>query len=243
VTSDAAEPLSAPSPEPAEPAPADARAPRPGADARAPTPGGRIRGRDEPLVIPAPAAVAPGVLLRMALAFYGVVALFAFGYALFSGGLGTLLGSRLPGVPDLVIGIGLGVVLVVLSRVGARAWPAMGRMSETLADLLGPLGPKHAVSLALLSGFAEELLFRGALWPHLGLLGTTLLFGLVHVLPRRRLWIYPLFALLAGLLFGLLREGTQSVWPSVLAHATVNGLNLAWLGGIARRRAAAGGGA
>ena len=67
-------------------------------------------------------------------------------------------------------------------------------------------------------------------------MGTTLLFGLVHVLPRRSLWIYPLFATLAGLLFGLLREGTQSLWPCILAHVAVNVLNLAWIGQIARKR-------
>jgi membrane protease YdiL (CAAX protease family) len=174
----------------------------------------------------------------MALGFYGVVAVFAVGYALFSGGLGTLFGRRMPELPGLLAGLGLGLALVLLSRVGARAWPPMRKMSEALADLLGPLSWQHAVLLSLLSGAAEELLFRGALWPHLGLVGTTLLFGLVHVLPRRSLWIYPLFATLAGLLFGLVREGTQSLWPCVLAHVTVNALNLAWIGSIARKRAA-----
>ena len=53
-------------------------------------------------------------------------------------------------------------------------------------------------------GVGEELLFRGALWPHLGLPGTTFLFGLVHIIPRKQLWGYPLFALGAGLLLGLL---------------------------------------
>ena len=56
------------------------------------------------------------------------------------------------------------------------------------------------------------------------------------MLPRRDLLVYPLFALLAGLLLGLLREGTQSVAPPFLAHALVNGVNLHWIGARARSR-------
>ena len=77
---------------------------------------------------------------------------------------------------------------------------------------------------------AEERLFRGALWPHLGLLGTTFLFGLVHFVPHKKLWGYPLFALVAGLLLGVLREASGSVIPPILAHFTVNVLNLRWMG-------------
>ena len=55
-------------------------------------------------------------------------------------------------------------------------------------------------------------------------------FGLVHVLPRKRLWAYPLFAAGAGLMLGILRDASGSVIPPILAHVTVNGLNLVWLG-------------
>jgi membrane protease YdiL (CAAX protease family) len=188
---------------------------------------------------PGPAAPAPvRGLLAFAVPFYAVVALFALGFALFSDGLGGLLGEAAPTPAGLGVGLAVGLLVVAASRVGSRAWKPMVRAMEALADLLGPIRVRDALLLALLSGTAEELLFRGALWPHLGLVGTTLLFGLVHVLPRRPLWIYPLFATAAGLLLGLLRDGTQSLWPPVVAHVTVNALNLAWLGAVARRRAA-----
>lgn len=176
-------------------------------------------------------------LLRFAVPFYGVVAVFALGFALFSTGVRGLFGEAAPTVEGVLVGLGLGLALVALSRVGSRAWNPMRRAMESLATLLGPIGRGEAILLALLSGVAEELLFRGALWPHLGLVGTTLLFGLVHVLPRRPLWVYPLFATAAGLLLGLLRDGTQSLVPPIVAHVTVNALNLAWLGGVARRLA------
>jgi membrane protease YdiL (CAAX protease family) len=177
-------------------------------------------------------------LLRLAVPFYGIVALFALGYALFTNQITLLFGEQMPTLAHLAAGLGVGLALVGLTRALTRSWAPMTRMADGLSDLLGPIAWHWGLLLALLSGFAEELLFRGALWPTLGLIGTTLLFGLLHVLPRRRLWLYPVFAIVAGLLLGLLREGTQSLWPAILAHVTVNALNLAWIGSRARRRAA-----
>ena len=175
------------------------------------------------------------MLLRVAVPFYGIVALFALGFALFGSGVTRLFGDAAARPAGLLGGLGVGLGLVALTRVGASGWPPMTRMTRSLEDLIGPMPWTTALLLALVSGFAEELLFRGALWPHLGLIGTTLLFGLVHVLPRRSLWLYPLFATFAGLLLGLVREGTGSVWPPIVAHVTVNALNLWWLGTRARR--------
>jgi membrane protease YdiL (CAAX protease family) len=176
--------------------------------------------------------------VRLALGFYGIVTLFALGFDLFSRVRGSgasdgvpLLSLSLPAWEALLAGLGVALVVVALTRVGRRAWSAVDRAARELASLLGPIGWKEAWLIALASGVGEELLFRGALWPYLGLLGTTLLFGLVHVVPRRALWGYPLFAALVGLLIGLLREASGSVLPCVIAHVVVNGLNLSWLGG------------
>ena len=92
-----------------------------------------------------------------------------------------------------------------------------------MARMLGPLTPAQAIWLAMLSGFGEELLFRGALWPHLGLVGGAVLFGILHTVPVRGLAFYPVFAFLAGL------------DDTVAAH----GHAVAVAGGVAARRAAA----
>jgi membrane protease YdiL (CAAX protease family) len=167
-------------------------------------------------------------LVRLASIFYGVVALFALGYALFSGP-GTLFGERWPDGAGVMGGLLMGAGIVGLCHIGRHMFPSVERASVALADLLGPLTVRGAVLLALLSGTAEELLFRGALWPHLGLFGTSLLFGVVHVIPRRALLGYPLFAVGAGLLLGLLRGWTGNVIPPMIAHVVVNGANLVWL--------------
>ena len=168
--------------------------------------------------------------LHAAWVFYGIVALFALGFALFSGSIARLLGEKAPNIGNLLGGIGVGIAIVGLTRVGVRAVPGVAAAAKEMARLLGPLRTKEALVLAALSAFGEELLFRGALWESLGLPGTTCLFALVHVIPKKALWGYPLFALLAGLLLGLLREGTGSVLPPMLAHFVVNAANLHWIG-------------
>lgn len=177
-------------------------------------------------------------LLRLAGGFYAIVTLFAFGYAIFDGlqraggeGAGEpFLGLALPTLGLAFAGIGVGLVIVGVVHVGLRAVAGVDRAAQEFAGLLGPLSGRDALVLAVFSGVAEELLFRGALWPHLGMWGTTLLFGLVHVIPRKALWGYPLFAAVAGLMLGILRDASGSVLPPILAHVTVNALNLWWLG-------------
>jgi len=196
-----------------------------------------------PVAPPSPAAgPPPGAgatharqMVRLAAGFYAITVVFAVGYALFSGTIRTLFGTRGPSLGHLLAAVGIGGAVVVASHLAARALPVVDRAWKALEALLGPVDTRAALLLALLSGVAEELLFRGALWPHLGLAGTTLLFGLVHVLPRRALIVYPVFATAVGLLFGLLREGSGSVLPPMVAHVVVNATNLLLL---ARRRPA-----
>jgi len=166
------------------------------------------------------------------------VTVFAIGYALFSGGVGTLFGEGLPSPGNVLASILVAAGVVGLCHLGDRLFPQVRRAGDALIGLLGPVSVSGALLLSALAGFAEELLFRGALWPALGLWGTSLLFGLVHTLPRRSLVLYPLFAAVVGLLLGLLRSGSGSVLPAMIAHAGIDAANLLWL---SRRLAAASG--
>jgi len=176
-------------------------------------------------------------LPRLATIFYAVVALLSWGWAAVFGL--PLFGEQGPTAEGVGLGVAVGLVVVLLCHVLYRLSRTAREASDTMASFFGPIGVGVAVWLALLSGFVEELCFRGALWPQLGLVGTSVFFAICHVVPMRKLALYPLFAFFAGLLFGLLRARTGSIWSPVAAHVTINALNLAYLGRMARRAAPA----
>jgi membrane protease YdiL (CAAX protease family) len=83
--------------------------------------------------------------------------------------------------------------------------------------------------LAVLSSTGEELLFRGLAQPYLGLILQALVFGLLHQMPGPSRWIWVTWASLVGLGQGIIFQLTGSLVGPLLAHALVNGLNLAYL--------------
>ncbi|HEX8985391.1 MAG TPA: CPBP family intramembrane glutamic endopeptidase [Bryobacteraceae bacterium] len=69
----------------------------------------------------------------------------------------------------------------------------------------------------------EEFFFRGLLQPWLGLIATSLLFGLVH-LPFREFpnWRFAILAAVAGVFYGLAYRRAGSVRAAMVTHALVN---------------------
>ncbi len=170
----------------------------------------------------------PQSIVSLATKFYVAAALLAWAWAAFWDV--SLWGDRSPSTDHLLEGLWTGLGIVVFCHLAVAIIPAFRRAGEKMAELLGPVAPLQAIYLALLSGMAEELVFRGALWDQLGLIGTSVFFGLCHVVPVRGLAGYPVFAFFAGLILGALREYSGSVGPPIVAHVTVNAINLAWIG-------------
>ena len=119
-----------------------------------------------------------------------------------------------------------GATVIAVSQVltSRTRWGAA--LAAELARALGPLTLFECAALAALSGFGEEVFFRGALQPRLGWLGASVLFGLAHVAPRRALWPWTGFAFAAGLLLGALFAATGNLVAPIAAHAAINAVNL-----------------
>jgi hypothetical protein len=67
------------------------------------------------------------------------------------------------------------------------------------------------------------------LQPELGLFWASLIFGLVHFPAEPRLRPWTAFALLVGFSLGAIYELTGGLFAPVLAHFTINAINLAWM--------------
>jgi uncharacterized protein len=127
-----------------------------------------------------------------------------------------------------LLGLVLTAVVLVVGLLGA-AWilektlPSFRYASSLLEQALSrfQITLPFAFALAVLSSISEELFFRGALMPLLGVWGQALVFGLLHPMPRRAL-IYTAFTFVAGVCFGYATLLTGSLYPAIVAHFVIN---------------------
>jgi membrane protease YdiL (CAAX protease family) len=135
---------------------------------------------------------------------------------------------------DVAAGLGCGGLLLAAWNLGLRRLGAAHDLEDRLAELLGPLTVDQALVLAFFSGVAEELFFRGAVQGSWGWLWATLLFALLHTGPGLSLGLWSAFAAVAGGLFGALMLWRGNLLAPMLAHFSINAVNLYRLGRAAR---------
>jgi hypothetical protein len=125
-----------------------------------------------------------------------------------------------------LVGIAVGIGVVGLSRLLTRRFEWARRLHRDFRDLLGPLTLREIAILAAASSIGEELLFRGALLPWLGLWPQALVFALLHVGPGARYLPWTLWAMAMGLVFGVMVLWSGDLGGAITAHFTINFLNL-----------------
>lgn len=127
---------------------------------------------------------------------------------------------------QVVIGLAWIFILVLVQAMAGLLWqmldPEQSELIETLNfELLGGLDSVGAwLVLALATGIGEEILFRGALQPVLGLGVTAVLFALVHV-QYGLLTPATLALLIIGLVLGILRQRYNTTL-AIFVHAGYN---------------------
>jgi uncharacterized protein len=129
----------------------------------------------------------------------------------------------------IVAGLLIGLGFVFASRFATHRFEWGRCLHRDLRALLGPLPGMEIIVLALASAFGEEIFFRGALLPAIGLWGSSAIFALLHIGPKLRFLPWTFSSFVAGLVFGQLFLWAGDLGGPVVAHFTVNALNLRYL--------------
>lgn len=132
-------------------------------------------------------------------------------------------------VASVGLGLALGVVVVALTPRLVERFEWARALQHEMKEVVGVLTRGQVLWLALSSGVAEELFFRGAMQPVLGLWFTSLIFGAVHVGPNRVFVAWAAWACVMGVLLGAIFEVTGVLWGAVLAHVWINYRNMRFI--------------
>ena len=152
----------------------------------------------------------------------GVIAL--VGLSLRAGGVLEGLAPR----GSLALGVLMGVIAGVLCAAGLwalRRLPAVADLEEWQQRMVRNWTVTDAAAVAVFSGLAEEALIRALLQPIIGLLPAALLFAALHIVPDRRLWLWPVVACVLGVGLGMVFE--FGGYPAAAAaHIAINAFAL-----------------
>ena len=129
----------------------------------------------------------------------------------------------------IAAGVFLGLGFVFAARYATHRFEWGRALHRDLRALLGPLLLPEILVLAAASALGEEIFFRGALIPAIGLWASSAIFALLHIGPKVRFLPWTLSSFVAGVVFGQLFLWTGDLSGPVVAHFTVNALNLRYL--------------
>lgn len=128
-----------------------------------------------------------------------------------------------------VIGLAIALAVVGLTRVVTARYGWARSLHRDFRELLGPLTTRDIVILAVASSVGEELLFRGALLPWIGVWPQAIIFALLHVGPGRRFLPWTVSALVLGVALGYVAQLTDNLGAPIVAHFVINLMNLRYI--------------
>jgi membrane protease YdiL (CAAX protease family) len=123
-------------------------------------------------------------------------------------------------------GVAFGMGIAWLTRFSVYRFKWSRNLHIEFRGLLGPLSDLDILVFALLSAVAEEMFFRGALQPLLGIVPTSFIFGFLHIAPSRKFISWPFQALAMGFAFGGMYWLSGNLAAPIMAHFTINYQNL-----------------
>ncbi|TYR82558.1 CPBP family intramembrane metalloprotease [Priestia megaterium] len=129
---------------------------------------------------------------------------------------------KLDFVSILVYGGGTGLAVVcidlLLMKVLPSHWYDDGGINERIFANRSIL---HLFIICLIVSFSEEILFRGVLQVHLGLIWASLIFALVHIRYLKK-WFLFLSVVVLSFFIGMVFWWTNNLWVTIVAHFLID---------------------
>lgn len=126
-------------------------------------------------------------------------------------------------------GIALGLLVVFVTRLAVHRFEWARGLHRSFRGLLGNLHARDIFILAVASSVGEELLFRGALVPWIGIVPSAVIFALLHIGPGVKYLPWTASAFVAGLILGAMFRELGDLGGPIAAHFTINFLNLGYI--------------
>jgi hypothetical protein len=134
------------------------------------------------------------------------------------------------GAASVTMSLGLGAMLAAATlfatRIVVRRFSWGRALHAELRPVVRDADDRTIAMLAIASGIAEELLFRGLLLQFVGVVASAAIFGVLHQAKGRGRVAWIAWAFVMGLLLGAIFRATGSLAGAILAHVAVNAANL-----------------
>lgn len=127
------------------------------------------------------------------------------------------------------VGLAFGLAMVFLSRLAVHSMEWARVLHREFHAVVHELSSKEIFLLAAASSVSEELFFRGAMLPAIGLWGSSALFALMHLRAQRRFLPWTVMSFIMGLAMGLMHMKLGNLGAPIVAHFTINLLNLNYI--------------
>ena len=159
---------------------------------------------------------------------YGILAIasMTFDFLTYHQPFGSWALSRPPSLSQCILGALFVIFYIVVTSFLTRFFKWASELEKVFRQILTPFSHLQIVLLALLSGLVEEWFFRGVVLSHLGLMLSAIFFGLCHLIPAPRLWVWSVIGTLMGLILGTIVQHTHSLWLASFIHIAINGILL-----------------
>lgn len=129
--------------------------------------------------------------------------------------------------PFVGLAFGLAIVFVTRLLVHSAEWARV--LHREFHAVVHELSSKEIFLLAAASSVGEELFFRGALLPVVGLLPSSALFAAMHVRAQWRFLPWTIMSFIMGLAMGFMYMRLGDLGAPIVAHFTINLLNLNYI--------------